>query len=327
VTYLVTGATGFVGGHLARRLRRDGHPVRALVRDPVKAAPLLALGVELFGGDITERETLRAPMTGVQGVFHCAAWYQLGARDSTPARRTNVDGTRNVLETMRELGVPKGVYTSTLAVFGDTHGRLVDESYRHDGPHLSVYDATKWAAHYEVVLPMMREGLPLVIVQPGVIYGPDDPTIMGRTLERFLKRQLPMVPDKTAYCFSHIDDIVEGHVLAMERGRPGESYIIAGPPHTLVEMMAMVEKISGVPAPRMRAHPGLMRALAKVMEVAGTVVKLPETYHPETLRSMGGATYLGDNAKAKRELGYAPRSLEDGMKEVVPHEMRRLRMD
>lgn len=164
--YFVTGATGFLGGRVARMLREGGHKVAALVRSPEKAGDLAALGVEIFRGDVTEPETLRAPMTGADGVFHIAAWYKVGARDSSQAERINVFGTRNVLEAMRDLGIPKGVYTSTLAVHSDTKGRQVDERYHFSGKHLSVYDATKAAAH-EVAREMIRAGLPLVIVQPG----------------------------------------------------------------------------------------------------------------------------------------------------------------
>src|SRR5687768_14407463 len=175
--YFLTGATGFLGGALARHLAAAGHQVTALVRDPAKAEALSkagGAGITLVKGDITDKESMRTPMTGVDGVFHCAAWYKVGvsAEETATAERTNVGGTRNVLELMRELKIPKGVYTSTVAIFSDTEGREPDESYYHAGPFLSEYDRTKWRAHYEVAQPMMREGLPLVILQPGVIYGP-----------------------------------------------------------------------------------------------------------------------------------------------------------
>jgi nucleoside-diphosphate-sugar epimerase len=172
--YFLTGATGFLGGRLARRLHAAGHEVVALVRDVRKAENLAQLGVELHAGDITERATLQKPMAGADGVFHCAAWYKLGVREPQVAQAVNVEGTRNVLETMRELDIPRGVYTSTLAVFSDTHGKLADENDYYDGPHISLYDRTKWQAHYEVAQPLMAAGLPLTIVLPGVIYGPGD---------------------------------------------------------------------------------------------------------------------------------------------------------
>jgi len=256
--YLVTGATGFIGGHVARQLARAGHEVRALVRSPERMdAPgrgdLARAGITVCAGDITDKDSLRAPMRGVDGVFHLAAWYKVGARDPSQAEAINVAGARNVLEVMRELGVPRGVYTSTLAVFSDTAGRVVDESYRHDGPWLSEYDRTKWIAHYEVAEPMMREGLPLIIVQPGVNYGPGDTSGIGALFVRYLRRRLPVAPERTAYCWAHVEDTARGHILALEKGKPGQCYILAGPPHTLVEARPIAERLTGIPAPRLRA--------------------------------------------------------------------------
>jgi nucleoside-diphosphate-sugar epimerase len=270
---------------------------------------------------------MREPMTGVDGVFHVAAWYKVGAKDKTMADRINVGGTRNVLELMKELRIPKGVYTSTLAVFSDTHGKVVNESYRYDGPHLTEYDRTKWAAHYEVALPMMREGLPLVIVQPGVVYGPGDTSSVRTTLIDYLRRRLPMVPQKTAYCWGYVDDTARGHILAMDKGKPGESYIIAGPPHTFIEALAIAERITGVPAPRLHPSPGMMKLSAALMGAIGAMVPLPELLTAEMLRTIGGATYLGSNAKAQRELGFTVRPLEEGLRETLLHEMKLLGME
>src|SRR5207244_3025473 len=143
----VTGATGFVGGRVVRQLIDAGHQVVVVVRNPAKAADLANLGIEIHQGDVTDKESMRAPMQGVDGVFHIAGWYKIGVRDKSDGEKINVQGTRNVLELMRELGIPKGVYTSTLAVNSNTHGKLVDESYHYSGPHLSEYDRTKWVAH------------------------------------------------------------------------------------------------------------------------------------------------------------------------------------
>src|SRR5271165_3475729 len=129
-TYFVTGTTGFIGGRLARQLVEAGHKVIALVRNPAKARDLVALGIDVRQGDIADRALLRALMIGVDGVFHVAGWYKIGARDKTAGYEINVVGTRNVLETMRDLHIPKGVYTSTLAVFSDTQGQIPDETYR-----------------------------------------------------------------------------------------------------------------------------------------------------------------------------------------------------
>jgi nucleoside-diphosphate-sugar epimerase len=322
--YFVTGATGFIGGRIVHQLADAGHQVVALVRRPEQAKSLVRAGIALHPGDITDQASMRAGMEGADGVFHIAAWYKIGARDKRAAERINVGGTRNVLELMRELGIPKGVYTSTLAVFSDTHGQLVDESYYHGGPWLSEYDRTKWAAHYEVALPMMRAGLPLVIVQPGLVYGPGDVGVSGEALAQYLQRKLPLLPKQTAYCWGHVDDTARGHLQAMEKGKPGESYIIAGPPSTFVDAMRLAERITGVPAPRLQASPAMMRASAALMGAIGAVLPLPAMFSAERLRVTAGVTYLGSNAKAQRELGFRARPLEEGLRETLEYDMRRL---
>jgi nucleoside-diphosphate-sugar epimerase len=323
--YFVTGATGFVGGHVARQLIAAGHGVVAVVRTPAKAGDLADLGVVLHQGDVTEKESMRAPMQGVDGVFHIAGWYKVGVKDKTPGEKINIEGTRNVLELMKELGIDRGVYTSTLAVNSDTHGKLVDESYHYTGSHLSEYDRTKWVAHYEVAEPMIAAGLPLTVVMPGLIYGPGDTSSARTTFLQYLQRKLPFIPTGTAYSWAHVDDIARGHILAMEQGKPGESYIIAGPTHTLVEAMKLAQRITGVPAPR-EVPPAMIKAVAAVMGVAEKVVPVPDEYSAEFLRISAGVTYIGSNAKARRELDYNPRSLEVGLTETLQHEMELLGM-
>lgn len=321
--YLVTGATGFVGGEIVKQLIGRGHQVAALVRSPGTAGILKALNVELHKGDITDRESLRAPMSGVDGVFHVAAWYKVGIVEPK-AEQINVDGTRNVLETMKEMGVARGVYTSTVAVFSDTHGLVPDESYRYNGPHLSHYDRTKWKAHYEVALPMMAAGLPLMIVMPGLIYGPGDTSGMHTALVDLLRGRLPMTPSRTAFCWAHIEDTARGHIQAMEKGAPGETYIITGPRHTFEEAFALVASLAKVRAPLL--HPGrrMLRASAVLMDLLGRFVDLPPAFSPEGLRVLAGTTYFGSNEKAVRELGFTARPLEEGMAQTLEHELRAL---
>jgi len=322
--YFITGATGFIGGRVARQLIDAGHEVIALVRSKSKAQDLANLGVTLAEGDITDKESMRGPMTGVDGVYHIAAWYKIGTRDKSAAEKINVEGTRNVLELMRELNVPKGVYTSTLAVNSDTGGKVVDESYYFAGEHLSEYDRTKWRAHYEVALPMMKAGLPLVIVQPGVNYGPGDTSAIGGVLRQYLQGKLPIVPDKTAYSWAHVDDTARGHIQAMEKGRTGECYFIAGPVHTLADALLTAERITGVKAPRIKAAPGMLRAMSALVGLMEKVVPMPGPYSSETLRVSAGVTYLGNSAKAERELGFTARPLEEGLRETLAYEMKLL---
>jgi nucleoside-diphosphate-sugar epimerase len=319
--YFVTGATGFVGGEIVKQLVGRGHKVVALVRSPQKATILKALGVEIHAGDITDRETLKTPMTGVDGVFHVAAWYKVGVTEPL-ADQINVDGTRNVLKCMGALEIPRGVYTSTLAVFSDTHGRVPDETYRYDGPHLSAYDRTKWIAHYRVALPKIDEGLPLTIVQPGLVYGPGDTSGMHTALVDLLRGRLPMTPGRTAFCWGHIEDTARGHILAMEKGKPGETYIISGPRHTFEYAFDLAASIAKVRAPLLHPGPRTMRAMAATMSVAERFVTLPSAFTPEALRVLAGTTYFGSNEKAIRELGFSPRPLEEGMAQTLEHELR-----
>lgn len=317
--YLVTGATGFIGGVMIRQLVAAGHTVVAVVRDPARAGALAAQGVELHRGDVTARTTLAAPMRGADGVFHVAGWYKLGVRDASEGERINVDGTRNVLEVMRDLGIAKGVYTSTLAVYGDTRGQVVEESYGYAGPFQSAYDLTKYRAHREVAEPLMQAGLPLVVVQPGLVYGPGDTSSVRTTLHQFLRGTLPLVPARTAFSWAHVDDIVSGHVLAMERGRVGQSYHLAGPVHTLEDALALCTRLTGVKGPGLVAPPALLRGLAALLTPFEGL--LEGQYHPENLRVTGGSTYIGSAAKAIQELGWSARSLEAGMRETLRHEI------
>ena len=316
--YFVTGATGFVGGRLVHALRSAGHQVNALVRAPEKAEPLRAQGVSLYVGDVTQKESLRAGMQGVDGIFHVAGWYMLGAAEKRFAQSVNVQGTRNVLEVMRELGVPKGVYTSTLAIHSDTHGLIVDESHHFNGKYLSEYDRTKALAH-DLAVQRMGAGLPLVVVMPGVIYGPGDTSSFGSSLVAYLSGKLPIVPRKTAICLTHVDDVVQAHLLAMQKGRLGEVYHTAGLPVTLVEVFQLAQQITGIKAPT-PVPPAWLRVLSVIMGLVEKVIRLPEAYTAEGLRVAAGVTYLGNSSKARRELGFHPRPLREGLEETLLHE-------
>lgn len=322
--YFVTGATGFVGGQVARQLRETGHDVVAVVRTPSKAADLLNLGVTVVQGDVTDKASMRVPMTGVDGVFHIAGWYKVGAGRTAGAegQAINVDGTRNVLELMEELKIPRGVYTSTLAVNSDTHGKEVDESYHFTGKHLSEYDRTKAEAH-AVAEQFVAKGLPLVVLMPGLIYGPGDTSSVRTTLVQYLQRKLPAIPQRTAYSWAHVDDIAAIHIKALEESKPGATYIVAGPTHTLVEALQMAQEITGIPAPR-ALPPSVFGTMASLAGLVEPVAKLPDLYSSEGLRVLAGVTYIGSAAKAKRELGYNPRPLREGMRETLEHEMKLL---
>jgi nucleoside-diphosphate-sugar epimerase len=307
---------------ISRQLSEAGHEVVTIARRPDKAQFLVEIGVDVRMGDITEKNSMREAMSNADGVFHVAEWYKVGAhaKDRLEAEKINVEGTRNVLELMKELRVPKGVYTSTLAVFSDTHGKIVNENHRFGGPWLTEYDRSKWRAHYEVAVPMVDQRLPLVIVQPGLIYGPGDTGAVHTLLRLYLRHQLPMTPKTTAFCWGHVEDVARGHVLAMEKGKPGETYIMAGPCHKLMEALEIAESITGLPAPKWHPGAGTTKMLAGVMYPVEHVAHVPEIYTYEGLRTLAGVTCTGSSEKAIKELGFSPRRLEDGLKETLEHE-------
>ena len=223
-----------------------------------------------------------------------------------------------VIRACRELGI------ATVAVFSDTRGMVPDESYRYDGPHLSEYDRTKWLAHYRVALPLMAEGLPLIIVQPGAIYGPGDTGALRTALVDLLRNRLPVTPRRTAFCWGYIEDTARGHLQAMERGRPGEAYIITGPRHTFEEAYDLAAVIAGVRRPFLHPGPRTMRAMSRVMGLVSTFADLPPALTPEALRVMAGTTYFGASDKAVRELGFSARPLQEGLDQTIEHELRLL---
>ena len=312
--YAITGATGFVGGAVARRLREEGHEVVALVRDPARATALADLGVDLLPGDLDDVAALDRLCTGVDGVFHVAGWYKLGQRDPSEGDRVNVVGTRNVLEAALRNGVRRVVYTSTLAVNSDTEEQVLDETYRFTGEHLSHYDRTKAEAH-DVALELAGRGLPVVIVQPGLVYGPGDTAQTGAFIAQVVAGKRPMVPGAGGVCWAHVDDVAAGHLLAMEHGEPGRSYMLAGPRATLADGLGRVARIAGTQGPLVLPE-RLVQAGAKAIGLVGRLVPLPPDYAAETIRA-GLATYYGSPARAERELGWRARPLDEGLRQTV----------
>jgi len=327
--YFVTGATGLIGTHVVEQLAAEGHDVVALTRSRSNASHLPE-EVTVVEGDITEKESMRDPMTGVDGVFHIAAWFYVGPgpREAEKAEQINVEGTRVVLELMDELDVPKGVYTSTVGVYPGTNGRTIDESIDPECPTFAVYFRTKWEAHYEVAKPMMEDGLPLVIVQPGAVYGPRD-KLYGSARGAFrdyLQEDLPMIPRKWTLPFDYAPDTARAHILAMEKGQPGETYIVASEPRTMGEVFACAEDITGIPVPR-TVPDWLFGGLAKVMWGVEQVTTPPKGLEAEMMEFFAGRQYLVDNSKAKRELGIEHRPLEEGLREYLAWEMDQLGMN
>ena len=313
--YFVTGATGFLGGHVTARLVDGGHQVTALVLTRDEARELADYGVRPHVGSVTDKDTLRRGMRGVDGVFHVAG-SRVGFYDRDTAEAVNIDGTRNVLELVRELGIGKVVHTSTLSVFSDTHGKVVDETYRFTGKHLTEYDRVRARAHYEVALPMMEHGLPGVILLPGAMYGPHDTSVMAGLLGRYLLGKVHAVSAASAYCWAHVADVAQAHVLAMEFGRPGQQYIVGGEPHTVREVLAEAGQLVGRARPPIPLPAWLVRPAASVVGAGAKIVR-PWRLGADRLRVAVGVTYLGSDARARAELGFDPRSLSDGLPDAV----------
>jgi dihydroflavonol-4-reductase len=327
--YFVTGATGLIGTHVVEQLVDDGHDIVALTRSRSNATHLPD-AVTVVEGDITDKASLREPMTGVDGVFHIAAWFYVGPgpRLVDTAERINVEGTRNVLELIDELDIPKGVYTSTVAVYPGTSEGTLDESVAPECPTFAVYFRTKWQAHYEVAKPMMDDGLPLVIVQPGAVYGPYD-KLYGSARGAFrdyLTGDLPFIPRKWTLPFDYVEDTARAHIRAMEDGVSGEEYIVASEPRTMVEVFDRAEEITGIPAPR-PVPDTVFSGLARVMRVAERVITPPEGFEAELLEFFAGKQYNVDNTKAVRDLGIEHRPLEEGLRKYLEWELDQLVMD
>jgi nucleoside-diphosphate-sugar epimerase len=313
--FFVTGATGFVGGHVAADLLALGHSVTALVPTRDLARRIALDGVRPHIGSVTDPGSMLRGMRGVDGVFHVAG-HRIGFADRKTAESINVDGTRNVLEVAARAGVARTVYTSTLAIFSDTGGTLVDESHRFTGRHLTEYDRIKARAYDEVVRPMIEQGHPVIPVLAGAVYGPGDTSRMASVLSRYLRGRARFVSAEAAYCWARVEDSARAHVLAMDWGEPGRAYIIGGDPHTVRHVLSRAGALVGRLRPPI-AIPGRVTAIPAA--VAGGASRVIPRLRPlaDRLRVAAGITYLGDDSRARRELRWSPRSLDDGLPDAV----------
>jgi dihydroflavonol-4-reductase len=318
----VTGGTGFIGKHIVERLVMHGYAVTCLVRQPHKADELRKLGATITPGDITDRESMRKGMTGADIVFHCAGWYEIGVSRHAAElmEKVNVSGTENALGLAVELGIPKIVYTSTTAVFGNTYGIVVDESYQRNSPFESAYDRTKYQAH-AVAEHHIAQGAPIIIVMPAGVYGPGDHSMVATMVRLLLRRMVPILPGAdTGHSFVYVEDVAEGHVLAAEKGRIGQSYILGGDVLTLGDVLQVVGRLAGVPAPFLYAGASIVAPLKPIVALLEKFMALPPMMSTETL-SFLGTTWWVSSKKAEQELGYTHRSIEEGMAETVSHEV------
>jgi nucleoside-diphosphate-sugar epimerase len=312
--YFVTGATGFLGGYVTARLLAEGHDVVALVADGGQARALAEYGIRPQLGSILDPESVRRGMRGAEGVFHTAEWRASGERHRRLVERVNVDGARNVLEAARLLGVPRTVYTGSLASYGDTRGAVGGPGFQ--GRLLTVYDRSKHRARTEVVAPLLSAGMPLVVLQPGVVYGPGDPTAIGRLFTRYVLGRAPVVPTGSAYCWGHVEDVADVHYLAMQKAKPRSSYVVGGPAHTLREVLMIIGRLVGKRRGPFPIPGRALRPLAAIAAGVGVLVP-PARGAADRLRAGSGATYLADDEPARRDLGFAPRSVEHGIPDAV----------
>ena len=311
----VTGATGFIGGRLAKKLRERGDDVVALVRSPAKAGELEALGCELIAGDLSDTEAIRRGVDGCGAAFHVAAVYKVGVPESEHAAMfdANVGGTERVLDAAIDAGVDRIVYVSTVGVFGNTNRKVVDETFeRTDKKWLSAYDESKYRAH-EVAKDRIAKGAPIVVVQPGGVYGPGDQSEIANLVDQLKTGKLKMIPfGDTGFNLVYVDDVVDGILLAHDKGRIGESYVLGGEITTIRDAIGKMAAYLGKKPPKRDLPVGLVKAVAPLGPVLGKMLGFPPNFR-ELVSASDNVTYWATDAKARAELGYAPRTVDEGL--------------
>jgi dihydroflavonol-4-reductase len=323
VKVFVTGATGFIGGRVVRDLRARGDEVVCLVRSPEKAQDLADRGCGLFEGDLADDVAMRSGMAECDALIHGAAVYEVGIPKSqhTAMYEANVLGTERVLRAAQEEKIPRIVYISTVGAFGNTHGKVVDESYKHPGDeHTSYYEETKVQAHQIAQRLIDEEGLPCVIVQPGGVYGPGDHSALGTQMDQFLAGRMPMIafPD-FGMNMVYVDDVADGVLLALDKGKIGESYVLGGQITTMREMIETLAKVSDRKAPKRAMPTPLLKALTPIGPVVGKLMGQPPNLS-ELISSADGVTFWAKHDKAMAQLGYSPRGLEQGLRDTLAAE-------
>lgn len=312
---LVTGATGFLGWHIARKLLDRGDLVRALARDPTQLRELE--GAEPLRGDLRDPESLQRAVEGCGVVFHAAADYRLWVRDETEMYRSNVDGTRNLLNAAQQAGVAKVVYTSTVGCIGVPEGGLGDEAQpvtlaEMAGP----YKRSKYLAE-RVALEFAAEGFPVTIVNPTAPIGDHDfkPTPTGKIVVDFMRGAMPAYVD-TGLNVADVRDVAQGHLLALERGKPGERYILGSENLTLQQIFEKLASITGRPAPRLQI-PYAVAYAAGVITTGWANLTGVEPRAPIDAVRMSRKKMWVRHDKAVRELGYNPGPATEGLRRAV----------
>jgi len=316
---LVTGASGFVGSAVARKLLDRGFAVRALVRPTSPRFHLAGLDIEFAEGDLLEAETVRPAMTGVRHVFHVAADYRLWSHDPTEIMRNNVTSTRNVMAEVLRAGVERVVYTSSVATLAvRTDGTSVDETFPLDeAKAIGAYKRSKVAAERLVERMIADDKLPAVIVNPSTPIGPRDvkPTPTGRIIVDAARGRIPAFVD-TGLNLVHVDDVATGHLAALDRGRIGERYILGGQNVSLAEMLASIATLLGRRPPRIRMPRGAIVPLAVAAETIARFTGREPLVTRDALR-MSKYRMFFTTAKAERDLGLTARPFTEALADAI----------
>ena len=314
MTTLVTGGAGFIGSKLVEALLAQGERVRVFDSRANAATYLGDAGVVLIAGDILDRDELSAALDGCERLFHVAALFQMWHPDNRQYYRVNVDGTRNVLEGALEAGVRRVVYTSSAATIGEAQGQLGDEHTIHRGYFLSDYERSKYLGD-QVALEVCERGLPLVVVNPASVYGPGQTSHMTQALVRFLNGRLPAIIDARLN-FAYVDDVIKGHLSAMEKGQVGERYILGGDNASLSEFLGLGAKIAGVPRKPRQVPPWLVKAVARILHVVSLATKRRPWVSLDEART-ASHSFIFDTSRAREELGLEWTPLPVGLEKTV----------
>lgn len=314
----VTGASGFVGSAVARRLADRGMALRLLVRASSKLDNVEGLGAELVTADMKDAAALTKAMKGARTLFHVAADYRLWARDPEEIVRNNLEGTRAVMQAALSAGVERIVYTSSVATLKPhTDGTPVDETSRHTvETAIGAYKRSKLVAERLVESMVADEGLPAVIVNPSTPIGPRDikPTPTGRVIVEAASGRVPAFVD-TGLNLAHVDDVAEGHLLALDKGKIGESYILGGQDVAFRDMVAEIARLAGRKAPTIGLPRGPLFPIAYLAEAIAQITGKEPFITTDALK-MAKYHMFFSSAKAERELGYHARPWREAVKDA-----------
>lgn len=303
---LVTGATGFIGSAVTRKLIESGHETRVLIRDSSDMRNLADLPVERRLGDLTDPDSLGAAMTGCRGVFHVAADYRLWTRDPDAMYTVNVDGTRNLVLAAMAAGVERIVYTSSVATLGVNadHTPADEDTATSLAAMIGDYKRSKFLAEAVVAELIEDQGAPVVIVNPSAPVGPRDrrPTPTGRTILDAAMGRMPAYVD-TGLNIVHVDDVAAGHILAFEQGMVGRRYILGGQDMALQDILAEVAALTNHKAPRLRVPHAALLPIAHASEFWANVSGRPPLLTVDGLRLARKHMYFSSQ-RAEQELGY-----------------------